>query len=176
MRKIFILFVLTITLSSCSNDNDNKESSNKQNYIELNDKSDKLTKAYIDRVENRESESEFSLILLSEKGSVNFMPDGHIDYVNQEGSGISADLNSINGSDIEIGEYFYESNGTKSFTFNYADGGLLMGEGGSIFTVRDGKITIKENGGNYEITFELETNLGEIVKGQYSGSAITIDF
>lgn len=169
------LTVFFISVLACEKDG-NTDNESQQNYIEYDGISDKLSQAYLDRVENRESESEFVMVLLSENGSVKFKNDGHLDYVNSVGSGIWVELNSVNASDLAIGEYFFELDATDAFTFGFADGGIMVDDGGATFTVRNGKVTIKNNGGSYDIEFELESNIGEMVKGHFKGNADKIAF
>ncbi|OQX77956.1 MAG: hypothetical protein B6D64_07500 [Bacteroidetes bacterium 4484_276] len=106
--------------------------------------------------------------------------DGEIDSISGIGSGISFELFSFDSTEIAKGEYVYVADGNgQAGTFTYAGAAVNFNaetEEGTEYEITEGKVTVSQNGGSYELSFDCKTDGDVSVTGFYKGNLKHYDY
>ncbi len=173
-RMFILLFFTSVTLMSCSTDDDGEEEngSGNANYdgTEIN-----LDQGYIVDYGEYEGLYNFDITLLSD--------DFEIDIANEniEGNGemVYFEMWTEQSSGLKNGTYTL-SNGESDFGLTYAEFAMDFNpnedeeEGGSYLESTVAEVTVNKSGSTYTLDFELTFENGKSLTGRYVGNLIEI--
>ncbi|OYT13682.1 MAG: hypothetical protein B6I19_03875, partial [Bacteroidetes bacterium 4572_114] len=106
--------------------------------------------------------------------------NGEIDSVSGIGHGISFEFYSADSTDLAKGDYVYDEDGNGGAgTFIYAGAVVNYNtetEEGTEYEITEGKVTVSQNGGSYELSFDCKTDGDVSVTGFYKGNLKHYDY
>lgn len=115
----------------------------------------------------------FDLIFLS-SGLVPVTNNGMVDSITGTGNGINFEIFSTGTTALNVGDYTFDASKTGTAgTFDFANTILnfnTVNQQGIDLDMNGGKVTIKQNGSVYELTFNCTGVDGKSVTGYFKGS------
>lgn len=175
MKKIFTPFIavliLIVFVSGCKKDKNDSASSNKFTY---NGADYNLSKGFLENygmgsngVYNLDLTMLSSNFTIHERG-------GAIDSISGTGDGLYFETYTSLPGKLDVRDYVYDANSTgANGTFDF--GMLILGynvsaETGTVFEITAGKISVTNNGSEYEISVNCTASNGKTITGYFKGS------
>ena len=175
-KFIVAAFMLSVFFMGCKKDDDTPK-----NHMTYNDTEYDLSQGVLENYGqvSRSSVYNFDLVLLS-SGFVIHDSNGEFDSLSGSGHGIVFELFTSSFDDLAVGDYVYDAQSESAGTFDYANGVLdydMETETGTEFEINGGKLTVVQNGNEYEVNFDCTTTVnGKKITGFYKGSLKYYDY
>jgi hypothetical protein len=169
LKSILLLAFITCAFLSCKDDDDNGGASGSGMGSFTYDGSNfALDKGSVINYGGAGNSFNFDIILGSP--SLNFDQFGDLDG---SGDSVYFELWTDQQSGLKSGTYSYDSSSEADFTFTIGQIGVGCDNNGTCTfqdDSRSGTVTINRSGSNYDISFNLTMNGGEVITGSYDGS------
>ena len=174
MKKVFtpiiVLLVFSLFLGGCKKD---KKDETSKSYFNYNNVEYNLAKGFLENYGKSGDEGyNLDLTLLSSEFVVH-ESGGEIDSISGIGSGINFEIFTSQSTKLDVKEYVYdETESGADGTFDYAM--LVLNynpvtETGEILEITGGKVTVVNNGSEYEININCTASNGKTITGYYKG-------
>ena len=174
MKKVFtpiaVLLVFSLFVGGCKKDK--KDDASKSSFSYNNTEYD-LSKGFLENYGKSGDEGyNLDLTLLSDAFVIH-ESGGEIDSITGTGSGMNFEIYTSQSTKLDVKEYVYdalESGADGTFDF-----GMLvinyntMTESGELLEITGGKITVVNNGSDYEININCTASNGKTITGHFKG-------
>ncbi len=174
MKKLFTtsLGVLAICLFfiGCKKD-DNKSSAS--NSFKFDNTEYKLSNGFLENYGKSGTEGyNLDLTLISSEFTIH-ESNGEVDSLTGTGDVIYFELYGSEPGKLSIKDYTYNESSYADGTFDYGFVGMNFNPNtmtGTIHEITAGKVSVKNNGSEYEISFDCTLDTGKNITGYYKGS------
>jgi len=171
LTPIIALLLLSVVVGGCKKDKKDEGSSNGKfsyNGVDYN-----LSKGFLENY-GRYGEEGFNLDLtLLSSDFVVHESSGEIDSISGIGSGINFEIFTSLSTKLDVKEYVYdETESGADGTFDYGMAVINFNartETGQVLEITGGKITVVNNGSDYEININCTTSGAKTITGHYKG-------
>jgi hypothetical protein len=173
MKNLFIVMLLLVGFGLMTNSCKKDKEDTKNNYFTYNNTDFQLTGGYIENY-GKFSGTDYNLDLtLISSGITTHTNNGNYISLTGTGHAIHFEMYTSDSTKLSVRDYNFDDNATElAGTFDY--GAVVMNynfdtENGDFFVFTAGKVTIKNNGSEYEITYECTSEDGKTITGSYKG-------
>ena len=169
-QLLFCVFAFTLLIVGCKKDRDNSPGS----YIKHGDVVYELSQGILENYgKYGTSEANNLDVILLSPGFKIHESNGQIDSISGMGNGIHFEIHDSSFDKLDIDDYIYNNESEQLGTFNHSSAVFnydSRSENPQEFEISSGKLTVKMNGSEYELSFDCLDSDGKIISGVYKGS------
>jgi hypothetical protein len=170
LKPFIAILLLGLFVDGCKTDEDETV----KNYFKYDGTEFILSKGFLENYGKYSADEGYNidLSLLSSAFTI-YEKDGEVDMVSGVGDALYFEIFTSLPDKLDVRDYLYD--GTESFAAGTFDLGVIgMGfnmetETGSVFDISGGKVSVTNNGSEYEITINCTASNGKTITGYYKG-------
>ncbi len=180
MKNLIYLFVgaliLSVYFSGCKKKDDTPNNSFKYEDTEYD-----LSQGFLENYGLWDQVGTYNIDLsLASSGFTFYEVDGEIDSISGTGHLIYFETFSPSAGKLDDGDYTFDAteSGT-AFTFDLSSVVIdfnILTETGTVLDINGGTLTIKANGDEYEVSFDLTNTTGKKITGFFKGKLKSYDY
>lgn len=174
MKNLFTtslgFFAICLFIIGCKKDNNDNSTSNSFNF---DNTEYKLSNGFIENYGKDGTEGyNLDLTLISSELTIH-ESNGEVDSLTGTGDVIYFEIYTSDPGKLSVKDYTYNKSSYADGTFDYGFVGMKFNpikEIGTIHEITGGKVSVKNNGSEYEISFDCTSDNGKKITGYYKGN------
>jgi hypothetical protein len=174
MKKLFFtsfgFLAICLFIISCKKDNNNNSTSNS---FKFDNTEYKLSNGFLENYGKTGTEGyNLDLSLISSELTIH-ESNGQVDSLSGTGDAIYFEIYTSDPAKLSIKDYTFNASSQADGNFDMAFVGMKFNPisyTGTIHDITAGKLSVKNNGSEYEISFDCTSDNGKTITGYYKGS------